>query len=76
MGASLLGFGRWLRRVRTEKKQSQEAAGAACGVGKQAFSHWESGRRRPGRAELMLIAKWAGVEHGALMKRLPNGGRR
>ena len=76
MGASLEAFGRWLRRVRTAKNQSQEAAGVACGVGKAAFSHWESGRRRPGRAELMLIARWAGIELDALKRRLPNGGRR
>jgi len=51
----------FIRRTRTARGLNQEELAEKLGVGQGSVSKWESGKERPGVANLRAIAGWAGV---------------
>lgn len=56
-----------LQRIRTEAGVSQQAAAAHLGISRQAYSHYEVGRRKPDYETLLKLADFFGVSVLAIL---------
>lgn len=57
-------IGKEIRRLRKQKKMSQEVFGALLGIAQNTVSDIENGKREPGKPVLMLIRAQFGLDFG------------
>ena len=56
----------WIKETREAKAQGPFSAARAIGVHRVTLARWEAGSRTPQVEGLVALARWAGVEVGAL----------
>lgn len=62
----MIKFGERLRKLRTERRWSQERLGFDLGVGKATISKWENGMAEPRLCQLLAIKQLFGDEEVSL----------